>query len=567
MRVSSQFLERDSENELASELHALSDAGAGVIQIRTGEIQRCLDALRLAVTVDRAVYKEWDIVNGWREFDVQNRNDPDVTGDKKVNFAAELMKPDEARREARQNNRDDAPLQYFVYVCPQYWEKNNPVYAHLIRHYGRELPAADIRVILVTPDMPVDEMISDSVVTMRFNPPGHGELRRYLDGILGDLNTDEVELTDDEKDGICHAGAGMGQEQFEMYSSISVVETNNTNRENGTSEPITATDIQAGVNSGKTEIVNKNDLLELYPVEDIHDVGGLDLLKEWIEKRRECYTEEAAEFGIESPKGIVNVGPPGTGKSLIAKAIAGVLNVPLIRLDFGKVFNSLVGSSEERIRTALRMVSYMAPCVLFVDEIDKGLGGIGGGGGDSGTSSRVLGTFLTWLQDNQAPVFTMVTANNIRGLPPELMRKGRFDEIFASSLPDDVDRRTILDIHLRKRGWDLAGFPEQMISRIVNASIGHSGAEIEAAVKEGLIDAFHDGRTRKTMDLGYVLRAVEGTTPLSKAYKEEIQAMTVWSKQHARAASKTRKKTDNVTDIAPARKRIRTRRKPTDGGK
>lgn len=561
MRVSQDVFERNSEDDLASEVHSLSDAGAGIIHLRTTEIQRCIDALRLAITVDSAQYNEWDIVNGWRQFDIQNRTDPDVAGDKKLNFANEILAPDLARKENRQGGSNQ--MRYFVYVCPQYWQANNPILAHMVRHYARELPATDIRVILVTPDIALDENLADSVVTVRFNPPGHGELRRYLDGILDSLG-DGSTFTDAEKDAICHAGAGMGQESFEMWASIAIVDANNA-RSEGQELVVTAEDIQAGVNAGKTEIVNKNDLLELYPVEDMADVGGLDNLKEWIDKRKECYTEEAQDFGIESPKGIVCVGPPGTGKSLVAKAIAGVLNVPLIRLDFGKVFNSLVGSSEERIRTALRMVSHMAPCVLFVDEIDKGLGGIGGSG-DSGTSSRVLGTFLTWLQDSTAPVFTMVTANNINGLPPELMRKGRFDEIFAVSLPDDADKRIILDIHLRKRGWKIDDFPVATVNTIVQkATMGFSGAEIEAAVKEGLIDGYSAGCTRDTFTLDHIREAAVNTTPLSKAYSIEIEAMTVWAKAHARAASKTRRKgPTNVSDLGTARKRIRTRVKPTD---
>ena len=158
------------------------------------------------------------------------------------------------------------------------------------------------------------------------------------------------------------------------------------------------------VNVGKTDILNSSDLLELYKKEDMAHVGGMENLKSWVSKRSNCYSEEAKDHGVESPKGAVLLGPPGTGKSLAAKAIASEMKVPLIRLDFGKVFSSLVGSSEQRIRKALKDVEAMAPCVLLLDEIEKGLGGIGGSG-DSGTSSRVLGTFITWLNDNTAPVF------------------------------------------------------------------------------------------------------------------------------------------------------------------
>lgn len=569
MRVSNDVLDRNSDEELGDDIHSLSDAGAAVIHVRTSEVSRCLDALRTAITVDEARYREWDVVNGWREFDIQNRQSPNVTGDKKVNFAQEIRTPEETRKSVTTNPDHSTPpesargssMQYFVFVNPQYWVENNPVFAHMVLHYAKELPSTDIRVIIVTPDVPLPEAVSDSLVTVRFNPPGHAELREYLDEILGELS-EEINLSDEEKDRICFSGAGMSQEAFEMYASIAIVEAS---KEQGEEESlsVTADDILAGVNTGKTAIVNRNDLLELYPGEDMKDVGGLDLLKEWINKRKDCFTEEAVEFGIRPPKGIVFVGPPGTGKSLAAKAVAKELGVPLIRLDFGKVFNRLVGSSEERIRTALRQVSYMAPCVLFVDEIDKGLGGIGGGGGDSGTSSRVLGTFLTWLNDNQAPVFTMVTANNITGLPPELMRRGRFDDIFASGLPSYDDRRDILEIHLRKRGWSLKKLDGNDLEEFLHHTNGFSGAEIEAAVAEGLIDGYSDGATKKTFDASYILRAAQGLNPLSSAYKVEILAMTTWAEGHARAAStKKNEPSKKVTNIA-AKQRIRQRsRKP-----
>lgn len=563
-------MDRDSEQELSSQIHILSDAGAGVIHLRTNELNRTLSALRLAVTIDEGRYREWDVVHGWREFDIQNRQNPDVNGDGQINFPQEYRRVDTARQEAvaaavSSGASSESPaassLQYYVFVNPQYWMEKNPTFMHLTEHYTKELPGSDMRVILVTPDTPLPEGVTDSVVTVTMAPPGHVELRKYLDGIFDDLS-DDIVLTEEEKDQICHTGAGMTQESFEMHASVAIVKANNgSEEEEEEGVDFTSDDIIDGVNQGKTAIVNRNDLLELYPVEDMDDVGGLDHLKTWIDKRRVCFTDEAVEFGIESPKGLVFVGPPGTGKSLIAKAVAGTLRVPLIRLDFGKVFNSLVGSSEERMRMALTQVSYMAPCVLFIDEIDKGLGGIGGGGGDSGTSSRVLGTFLTWLQDNKTPVFTMVTANNIRGLPPELMRRGRIDEIFASSLPDHVDRRTILGIHLRKRGWDVEEFDQDTVDLMVEASNGHSGAEIEAAVRDGLVDAFSAGVKKDdggpVMD--HILSASQELRPLALAYKEEIAAMTVWAKENARAASKSRKTDKKAKEHSEARRRVRTR--------
>lgn len=222
-----------------------------------------------------------------------------------------------------------------------------------------------------------------------------------------------------------------------------------------------------------------------------------------------------------------------TGKSLAAKAISSELGVPLVRLDVGRIFNSLVGASEQRVRTALQQVEEMAPCVLFVDEIDKGLGGAGGSG-DSGTSSRVLGTLLTWLQDNRKPVFTMVTANNITGLPPELLRRGRFDEIFSTGFPSDAERREVLAIHLRKRGYDMATFSSPSVQAVVAASRGYVPAELESAVKAGLVDAF---AADEAFELSYVVEALKGMVPLSVTYSEKIQEMALWMRANATPAS------------------------------
>lgn len=239
-----------------------------------------------------------------------------------------------------------------------------------------------------------------------------------------------------------------------------------------------------------------------------------------------------------------------TGKSLVAKAVSKELGVSLVRLDFGKVFNSLVGASEERIRKALADVASMAPCVLFVDEIDKGLGGIGQGGGDSGTSSRVLGSFLTWLNDNTSPVFTMVTANNIDALPPELMRRGRFDQIFSTGLPTTDERLDILNIHLSKRGWG-DEFKAPVLQRIAKSMKGFVGAEVESVVKDALVDSFSEG---SQLTEAYLIQAKDNVIPLSVAYSEQIQKMTLWAKTNAIPAGTSTEET-TVTPIRSRRRK------------
>ena len=550
MKVSKQLLAYNSENAFADAIRSFSDSGAGIIHVRTNEIVRAVLSLRKTILVDGHEYKEWDVANGFRTFDVHNMYSVVIKGDSNGNFLDAITQP----LAAIENAGEAQQMKYFVYVNPHYWTDNVPVTAHYLEQYAHALPAVNVRVILVTPDHPLPEAVNDNVVVVRFKPPGHSELLSTLNELLVTLPDGLVELSDDDKTAICFAGSGMSKESFEMYVSLSIV---NAAAEVG--ESIGVDEIIAGINKGKTEIVNRNDILELYQPEDMENVGGMDNLKAWVHARGNCYSDEAAEYGIEPPSGIVLVGPPGTGKSLFAKAVAKTLQVPLVRLDFGRVFNSLLGQSESRIRTALDMAEAMAPCVLFADEIDKGLGGIAtSGGGDGGTSKRILGSFLTWLQDNNSPVFCMVTANNIDALPPELLRRGRFDGIFSSSLPTDTERREILAIHLNIRGWDISKFNAAVVQGFVSASKGYVGSEIESAVKDGLIAAYNAGRELEMKD---IVDALQAMVPLSKAFSKEIQLITAWSKANATPASLPEAAETNVT---PMRARTRVRRKKDD---
>jgi SpoVK/Ycf46/Vps4 family AAA+-type ATPase len=352
---------------------------------------------------------------------------------------------------------------------------------------------------------------------------------------------------------------------FETHLSVSIV-----NRSEDDESPLIDSLLE-GIAKGKTEIVNKTDILELRHPESMNNVGGMENLKEWINMRKRAYSQEAKDFGIDPPKGIVLVGIPGTGKSLASTAVAGELGIPLVRLDFGRVFNSLVGSSEQRVRDALRMCENMSPCVLHVDEIDKGLGGIGGSG-DSGTSSRVLGTFLSWLQDNKKAVFTVVTANNIQGLPPELLRRGRFDDIFSTGFPSAQERREVLNIHLRKRGWSLDDYEASEIASVVNASRGYVPSEIEQAVKDALIAAFVDD---EDLEMQHIVAELKAMVPMHVVHNEVIQVMAAWMRDNAKPASRSYEENvlsgvgSNVASIERKRKispksRVTTRRRRPD---
>lgn len=268
--------------------------------------------------------------------------------------------------------------------------------------------------------------------------------------------------------------------------------------------------------------------LSFLEVDGAAEVGGLEVLKDWLAQRRDAFgSDKAKKFGLPEPKGMLLLGIPGTGKSLTAKTVAASWGLPLLRLDVGKVFGSLVGQSESQIRQAIEAAEACAPCVMWLDELEKALAS---GGLDGGTSQRVFATMLTWLQEKTKPVFVIATANDISSLPPELLRKGRFDEIFFVDLPGLKERTEIASIHLKRRNRPVAE-----ARKIAEATEGFSGSEIEQAVIEGLFTAFAAKRDLKTED---VLNAVRGTVPLSKTMEDKIKTLRSWANGRAKLASK-----------------------------
>ncbi len=286
----------------------------------------------------------------------------------------------------------------------------------------------------------------------------------------------------------------------------------------------------------KKQIIRKSGILEYYEHrEEFSDVGGMDILKDWLVKRRHAFGTRARDFGLPVPKGILLIGVPGTGKSLTAKAVGALWQMPLLRLDVGKIFGGLVGSSEENIRSVIKTAEAIAPAILWIDELEKGFSGTGSSGQtDGGTTSRVFGSFITWLQEKTSPVFVIATANNVTALPPELLRKGRFDEIFFCDLPDREDRRSIIEIHIRRKKRDPSQFD---LDRLVDATVDYSGAEIEQAVIAAMYDAFDTGEDLSSDGLLHTLKDI---VPLAVTMREQIEAMREWSRTRARPAASRR---------------------------
>jgi hypothetical protein len=405
----------------------------------------------------------------------------------------------------------------------------------------RELAAAfktrpvPLSLILVSPSLPVPPELEHDATVVDFPLPDRQQIGELLDGMVAAHRQHvRISIDRDDRDMIVAAARGLTLPEAENAFARALVE-------GGGLDP---SDLEL-ILAEKRQAVRRSGMLDIVPAETGFDaVGGLDRLKRWLTKRTGTWTPAASAYNLAAPKGLLLSGVPGCGKSLSAVCVANMWRLPLLRLDLGRVFAGLVGSSEKNMRTVIRTAEGIAPCVLWVDEIEKGLAGAGGGG-DGGTARRVFGTFLSWMQEKTAPVFVMATANQVDSLPPEFLRKGRFDEIFFVDLPSTPERAAIWRIHLNKRVTDdfvrsELQVDDALYTELADVSAGYIGAEIEQAVLSGLVDAFAEKRPLRRDDL---VRAVKSTVPLSVTQADEILAIRQWAETRAVAA------TDN--DVAP----------------
>ena len=305
-----------------------------------------------------------------------------------------------------------------------------------------------------------------------------------------------------------------------------------------------------GILNEKKQIIRKTGILEFIDTKlDLNDVGGLETLKRWLELRSHCFEVDAKAFGVKPPKGVLLTGVPGCGKSLTAKCVSSAWNMPLLRLDMGKIFQGVVGSSESNMRLALKTAEAISPSILWIDEIEKGMSGANGGGGDGGTSTRVFGTLLTWMQEKTSPVFVFATANNINGLPPELLRKGRFDEIFFVDFPSKEERKKILQIHIGKLKRDLSIFNLDRLAVLsgeetFGKDVVLAGAELESWVADSLIEAFSrkiEGDASADLSMQDFETTIKRMVPMGQMRKDEFTKLRQWANENAVSASLTSK--------------------------
>jgi len=376
-------------------------------------------------------------------------------------------------------------------------------------------------IVLMSPVQQVPIELEKEVVVLDFPLPTLSELNQVLSKQLDQTRSRRISTEAREK--LLKAALGLTRDEAEkVYRKAQV-----------TAGQLTEEEVDV-VLSEKKQLIRRNGILD-YIEEDatINSVGGLAELKQWFQQRSNAFTERAREYGLPQPKGMLILGVPGCGKSLIAKTTSRLWGLPLLRLDMGRVYDgSTVGRSEANLRSALKTAESISPVILFIDEIDKAFGGSGGSAdSDGGTSSRIFGSFLTWMQEKTSPVFVMATANRVERLPSEFLRKGRFDEIFFVDLPNAEERKEIFTIHLSKRRRDISRFD---LDQLANVCDGFSGAELEQALIAAMYDAFAQDREFTQLD---IIAAIKSTLPLSRTMSEQVTALRDWARQRARPAA------------------------------
>lgn len=376
-------------------------------------------------------------------------------------------------------------------------------------------------IILMSPVQTVPIELEKEVVVLDYPMPDLAELNQVLSHQLEQTKTRRT--TTETREKLLKAALGLTHDEAEkVYRKAQVKAGRLTEAE---------VDI---VLSEKKQLIRRNGILEYIEEDETLDsVGGLEELKRWLKQRSNAFTERAREYGLPQPKGMLILGVPGCGKSLIAKTTSRLWGLPLLRLDMGRVYDgSMVGRSEANLRNALKTAESISPAILFIDELDKSFAGTtGSSDSDGGTSSRIFGSFLTWMQEKTSPVFVMATANRVERLPGEFLRKGRFDEIFFVDLPTSEERQQIFNIHLSKRRRDIARFDVEQLAKV---SDGFSGAEIEQALIAAMYEAFAQDREFTQLD---IIAAIKATLPLSRTMTEQVTALRDWARQRARPAA------------------------------
>jgi len=503
-------MEKTKIENAFNELETIIKAGAPIVEVVSYEIQRIHGFIN---TIAKKLNRKWYRWSQIRGLDIWDQDTKEF-----INKSSDTKDPEAILKVF--NELEKASILILEDFHP-FMDSEN---FHEIVRYLREISfinkEQEKTLILVQPIKRIPIELIKELPIVEVELPDREILKVIFEAVVSsyDLETSEVE----ESDNLIEAALGLTTMEARLAFSKAIVDTGKLTE-----------DSISYIIKEKENIIKKKGLLEYFhPEGDLDTVGGLDILKDWLRRRGKAFKRGAKDFGLDTPRGVLLLGVPGCGKSLCAKAIAEVWNFPLLRFDLGKVYAGVVGQTEQNIRNALDIAKALAPCVLWIDEIEKGLSGVQSSNQtDSGVSARVFGTFLTWMQEKKEPVFVVATANDISQLPPELLRKGRFDEIFFVDLPSQEEREEIFKIHLIRKEREPSNF---QIKKLTSRTKGFTGAEIEEVIKEGLFRAFDED---KILNTEHIISAIAETNPLSVTMGKVIAELREWAKFKAKFAS------------------------------
>jgi ATP-dependent 26S proteasome regulatory subunit len=401
---------------------------------------------------------------------------------------------------------------------------SDPVIVRQLRDLLPSLAEQDKTILMMSPESTIPVELRRDSVAIELPLPGIDEIRDELRELLIQRQHNgepHVRIAPAEEERLLKAVMGLTARQARQSLSRALLGRSGLDD-----------DVYALLISEKKHMVQGSEMLEFHELaEGANDIGGLDSLKDWIHRRVDAFSEKARKRGIPAPKGVLLLGVQGCGKSLTARAVARILSFPVVRLDVSTLLSADLGGSEKNMRDVLSLMEMIAPCVLWMDEVEKGFAGVTDGSGGDATMVRLMGQFLTWMQEKRSPVFVVATANSVTALPPEMLRRGRFDELFFVDLPNYHERKSIFEIHMRKRDLDPLDFN---INHLSESAEGYSGAEIEQSVVTALVETFNDGRTMTQKDLD---DSVADTVPLSVTMEEKIFELREWARSRCRPAT------------------------------
>lgn len=498
---------------ISQHLDCLIRARYPLIAIASYEEQRVLRNLLTIATAQGKELLTWSVTAGFQK--VNDTGELVVSGDEAMSDVLTTLQS----LPARQDNAGKC-----IYVLRDIHPfLSDPLTQRALRDLARQLIVGRKTVILLSPDITIPSDLQKEIALIDYPLPDVDELRMLLieagNGITQAGGS--VHLNGDTEP-IVNALRGLSEDEVKRVLRQAAIVNGGE---------LSASAIPT-ILKEKQQLIRKSGILEYYePDVTVNDVGGLDNLKSYVSQRQNAFSQQAREYGLDLPRGVLMVGLPGTGKSLMAKVMTGG-KLPLLRLDFGALMGGIVGESERNLRHVFRLAGALAPCVLWIDEIEKALGGQGDL--DGGTSKRMLGSLLTWMQEQRDGVYVVATANDVRSLRPELLR--RFDDLFFVGLPDEQDRADILRIHLAKRRRDPDAFD---IAGIAAQAVGYTGAELEKVVIKAMYGAWGDQRDVTTADL---LTAIPQVVPIARTMEQDIAELTEWARGRALPASTPRQK-------------------------